>query len=64
MGTNPYFILATFRTCFFSPFSSLSQRIFRITTRENGNVQPDDQAESKLNSAINANSDAHTLTHD
>ena len=36
----------------------------RITTRENGNVQPHDQEESKLNSTITANSGAHTLTHD
>ena len=36
----------------------------RITTRENGNVQSHDQEESKLNSTITANSDAHALTHD
>ena len=36
----------------------------RITTRDNGNVQSHDQEESKLNSTINANSGAHTLTHD
>ena len=36
----------------------------RITTRDNGNVQSDDQEEIKLNSTINANSGAHTLTHD
>ena len=36
----------------------------RITTRANGNVQSHDQEESKLNSIINANSGAHTLTHD
>ena len=32
--------------------------------RDNGNVQSHDQEESKLNSTINANSGAHTLTHD
>ena len=36
----------------------------RITTRDNGNVQSHDKAESKLNSTITANSGAHTLTHD
>ena len=36
----------------------------RITTRENGNVQIDDQDESKQNSIINVNKGAHTLTHD
>ena len=36
----------------------------RITTRDNGNVQFHDQEESKLNSTININSGAHTLTHD
>ena len=36
----------------------------RITTRDNGNVQSHDKEESKLNSTINANSGAHTLTHD
>ena len=35
----------------------------RITTRDNGNVQSHDQEESKLNSAIYANSGAHTFTH-
>ena len=59
-----------FWTCFFSPFSSfndekLSCKYYnkRITTRDNGNVQPHDQEEGKLNSTINANSGAHTLTH-
>ena len=41
---NPYFILATFRTCFFSPFSSFNDEKIklyksyskRITTRDNG----------------------------
>ena len=36
----------------------------RITIRDNGNVQPHDKEESKLNSTISANSGAHTLTHD
>ena len=35
----------------------------RIATRDNDNVQSHDQEESKLNSTINANSGAHTLTH-
>ena len=35
-----------------------------ITTRDNSNVQSHDQEESKLNSTINVNSGAHTLTHD
>ena len=45
-STNPLFIIATFWTCFFSPFSSfndekLSYKDFnkRITTRDNGKVQ-------------------------
>ena len=36
----------------------------RITTRDNGDVQSHDQEESKFNSTIKANSDAHKLTHD
>ena len=36
----------------------------RITTRDNGNVQSRYKEESKSNSTINANSGAHTLTHD
>ena len=36
----------------------------RVTTRDNDNAQSHDQEESKLNSNINANSGAHTLTHD
>ena len=35
-----------------------------MTTRDNGNFQSYDQEESKLNSTINANSVAHTLTHE
>ena len=35
----------------------------RITTRRNGNVQSHSHEESKLNSIINANSGAHTLSH-
>ena len=36
----------------------------QIITHDNGNVQSHNQQESKLNSAINAKSGAHTLTHD
>ena len=36
----------------------------RITTGGNGNVQPHDQEESRLNSSINTNSGAHILIHD
>ena len=36
----------------------------RNTTRDNDNVQSHDQEERKLNSSINVNSGAHTLTHD
>ena len=36
----------------------------RITTPDNGNVQSHDKEGRKLNSTINANSGAHTLTHD
>ena len=36
----------------------------RITTCDNGNVQSHNQEESKLNSTINVNSGAHTLTDD
>ena len=35
----------------------------QITTSDNGIVQFHDQEECKLNSTINANSCAHTLTH-
>ena len=34
----------------------------RITTRDNVNVRSHDQEKSKLNSTIDANSGAHTLT--
>ena len=36
----------------------------RILIRDNGNAQSHDQEESKLNSTINGNHGAHTLTHD
>ena len=36
----------------------------RVPTCGNGNVHPYGQKESKLNSSINANRGAHTLTHD
>ena len=36
----------------------------QITTRDNGNFQSYDLEESELNSTINANSGAHTPTHD
>ena len=36
----------------------------QIRTRDNANVQFHDQEESKLNSTINVNKGAHTLTHD
>ena len=35
-----------------------------MTTPDNGHVQSRDQEESKLINTINANSVAHTLTHD
>ena len=38
--------------------------IKRSPTHDNGNVQSHDQEVSKLNSTNNANSGAHTLTHD
>ena len=67
--TDPCFIQATFRTCFFSPVPSFSHEIIklpdynrRITTRDNDNVQSDDQEESKLNSSINANWCLYTFT--
>ena len=72
-STNPCFILATFWMCFFSPFhfqalmmKKLSYKYYnkRNTTRDNDNVQSHDQEERKLNSSINVNSGAHTLTHD
>ena len=34
-----------------------------ITTRDNGKVQSHEQEQSKVNSTININSSAHTLTH-
>ena len=36
----------------------------RIIARDNGNVQPHDQEEGELNSATEANSGAHILTHE
>ena len=69
--TNPCFILATFWTCFLSPFSSLKMKKLsykyynkQITTSDNGNLESHDKEESKLNSTITANSGAHTPTHD
>ena len=60
--TNSYFIQATFRTFSLNPVSSFNDGKIklpdysrRITTRDNGNVQSDDQEESELNSSINAN---------
>ena len=50
--------------CFFSPFSRQKYYNKSITTRDNGDVQPHDQEESKLNSTINENKSAHTPTHD
>ena len=57
--------------CFLSLFLSFMMKKSRwkyynkqITTRDNGNFQSYDQEESKLNSTINANSGAHTLTHE
>ena len=35
----------------------------RISTLDNGNVQFHNKEKSKLNSIINGNSDAYTLTH-
>ena len=67
--TNQYFISAMFRMCFFSPLSSFNDVRYehynkRITTHNNANVQSHHQQESKLNSTINANSGAHTVTDD
>ena len=71
--TNSYFISATFRTCFFSLFSSFNYDNKKVQVKnynklipapENSNIQSDDQEECKLNSTIDANSDAHTLTDD
>ena len=57
--------------CFFSPFSSFNDEKLRqkyynksVATRDNGDVQPHDQEESKLNSTINENKSARTPTHD
>ena len=68
---NPYFISATFRPCFFSPFSSFHDKKVRykyyknrFTTRDNSNVQCSDQGESTLHSTINTNNGALTITHD
>ena len=71
--TNSYFISATFRTCFFSLFSRFNYDNKKVQVKnynklipapENSNIQSDDQEECKLNSTIDANSDAHTLTDD
>ena len=54
--------------CFFSSFSSFNDEKFkvlynkRITTRDNGNVESNDQEESKLSNTINASSAAQTIT--
>ena len=36
----------------------------QIRTRDNDNLQSHDQEEIKLNSTIDTNNGAHTLTHD
>ena len=64
----------TVKNIFFSPFSNVNdEKIIRksyeaynkqISIRDNGNVPSHDQEGSKLKSTINANSGAHTLTHD
>ena len=66
---NPYFIPATFRKCYFSPFSSFNDERYkyynkRILTRDNERIQSLDQEKSKLNSNIMVNSGAHTLTNE
>ena len=70
-STNPCFILATFRTCFFSPLSSLMIKKLsyeyykkRNASHDNGNVQSHVKEKSKLNSTITTNSGAHALTND
>ena len=63
-----YFILATFPTCFFSPFSSFNNEKIKlqvlhnkqITTHDNGNVQSHAQEESKLTSTTNTNTSLNT----
>ena len=62
--TNPYFISATFQTCFFSSFSSCNDEKNQSETRDNGNVQSHDQEKSKLNSTITPNSGAHSLRYE
>ena len=68
--TNPYFS-DVLDMALQSIFPALTMKISkykyyskRTRARDNGNVQSHDQGESKLNSAINTNSGAHTLTHD
>ena len=68
--TSPCFISVTLGTCFFGIFESFMMKKIRykycnkqITNRDHGNVQSHDQEESKFDSTINANSGAHTLTH-
>ena len=61
---NQYFISTTFRTCFFSLFSTFNNEKkvsykrynMQITTHENDKVQSHDQEESKLTSTIDENS--------
>ena len=62
---NPYFIPATFRKCYFSPFSSFNDERYKyynkwILTRDNERIQSLDQEKSKLNSNIMVNSGALT----
>ena len=70
-STKPYFILALFRRVSSAHFKGLMMKNIsykdynkQMTTRDNGNVQSHDQEDSKLNSNINADSGAYTLTHD
>ena len=70
--TNPYFIQATFQTCFFIPFSYFNDEKIKlkdykdynkqIATCDNSSVQSHDQEESKLNSSINRNWCSYTYT--
>ena len=70
-STKPYFILALFRRVSSVHFQALKIKNIsykdcnnQMITRDNGNVRSHDQEDSKLNSNINADSGAHTLTHD
>ena len=60
----PHLTISKFNKCRGGLLEEIRYYNKQITTCDNGNVQFHDQEESKLNSTINVNSGAYTLTYD